>query len=697
MKIIDKRRIWLIAIAIALLLFIIIFLLFVFTLPQLPAKISELSLSTPTEIYSDSGELIISLANRQEVRLSQISPHFINAILAMEDTDFYKHQGLNKRGLLRALFQHLSTLRKSGGGSSITQQLAKNMFFSFDYSWSRKIKDALLACQMEQRYSKQEILEAYCNQIDLGANSFGVEQAAQTYFAKHADELNLAEAAFLANLTRWPTRYNPYQNFDIAKQRQEIVLKRMLKVNFITEQEFEEAVAFPIQLKRLNLFYGKASYFLDHVKKTVEQMYSPEVLSYGGLKIYTSLDTRSQNFAQRAVQEGLKDLDEQLGYHAYDLATLEEKRNYIQGALVAIDPRNGKVKAMVGGRDFSASQFNRAISNNRQPGSAFKPFVYLAAIDMGKYTLASIIEDAPITFEFDNQKWSPPNFDRQFRGPVTLKTALAKSINVPTAKIIADIQPENVIHYAKLMGIKSPLSPNLSLALGTSSVSPLELCSGYVPFANGGISREPQIIKYIESPYGKILKEYSNRSRQIVNSQSIYLVLDMLREAVETGSGRRIRTSQFNRPAAGKTGTTNDARDNWFVGFTPQLVTAVWIGFDDFRPIKNKQGVDLSGSMAAIPIWVEFMQNVLTGERYRNFPIPEGIVFVYVDPTSGEIVPQDYPDAQQVALKAGTELPVKDLSKKIEKPDTIAATLDSLENLLSNPVRDSSALIFQNN
>jgi len=679
---ISKKRVLVGSLLIAIIVLVIFFFLIVFSLPQLPGKLQDLVLSTPTEIYSDTGELIIVLSNREEVKLSQISPHFINAILAIEDTEFYKHHGLNKKGLLRALFNHFIRFRRSGGGSGITQQLAKNMYFSFSRSWRRKIKDALLACQMERRYSKDEILEAYCNQIDFGSNSFGVEQAAQTYFAKHADELTLAEAAFLANIPRWPTHYNPYLNFDITRERQEIVLTRMYKAKFITKEEMEEALAAPLDLKRLNLFWGKASYYIDHVKNIVEDMYSQEVLSYGGLKIYTTLDTRLQNFAQEAVEQGLAELDQRLGFKNYDLASIEEKQLYIQTALVAIDPKNGKVKAMVGGRDFSVSPFNRAISNNRLPGSAFKPFVYLAAIDKGKYTPASIVVDSAVTFEFDNQKWSPPNYDKKFRGPITLKTALMDSRNVVTAKIIYDLVPENVIPYAQNMGIKSPLGAHLSLSLGTSSVSPIEICSAYCPFANGGISRQPLIIKYIEDNQGKTLQEFSNRSAQVVDPQSIYLVVDMLRAVVENGTARSVRAWGFNHPAAGKTGTTNDARDLWFIGFTPQLVTAVWIGYDDNRPVKDKNGFELTGTSAAIPIWVRFMKNALKNERYRSFPIPEGIIFEYVDPTTGKIVPPSYPNAQQVALKAGTVLLEKDLKKQILPQETVP---DS-STIFDNPV-----------
>jgi 1A family penicillin-binding protein len=676
---ISKKRVIFGSLFLILLLFLAVFFFVVRTLPQLPDKLQDLTLSTPTEIYSDTGELIIVLANREEVKLSQVSKNFINAILAMEDTEFYHHHGLNKKGLIRALIDHFILFRRAGGGSSITQQLAKNLYFSFERSWSRKIKELLLACQMEQHYSKDEILEAYCNQIDFGSNAFGIEQASQTYFAKHADELTLPEAAFLANIPRWPTNYNPYLNFDITKERQRIVLTRMFKAGFITKEAMEQAIATPLDLKRLNLFWGKGSYYIDNVKNIVEKMYSKEVLSYGGLKIYTTLDTRLQNFAQEAVQQGLADLDKRLGFKDYDLATFEEKQLYIQSALVAIDPKTGKVKAMVGGRDFAVSPFNRAISNNRLPGSSFKPFVYLAAIDGGKYTPATIVVDSAVTFEFDNQQWSPPNFDKKYRGPITLKTALMNSINVVTSKIIYDIGPETAIRYAQLMGITSPLGANLSLALGTSGVSPLEMCRAYCPFANGGISREPLTIKYIEDYQGKILHEFSSHSSQVVDPQSIYLVLDMLRAVVEEGTAKSIRAWGFDRPAAGKTGTTNDARDLWFVGFTPDLVTAVWVGYDDNRPVVDTRQIDLTGGAAAIPIWVRFMKNALQNERYRNFPIPEGIIFEYVDPTTGEIVPSDYPDAQQVALKAGTILPKKDLINSTMPHETKPDSTDLLE------------------
>jgi len=667
---ITKKKILIGIISAILLSLIIAFFMVVFTLPRLPDKIHDLALSSPTEIYSDTGELITDLSNRQNVKLSQISPFFINAILAMEDAEFFSHHGLNKKGLLRAVFDHITTLKRSGGGSSISQQLAKNMFFSFDRSWSRKMKDALLACQLERRYSKQEILEAYCNQIDFSSNSYGIERASQTYFAKHADELTLAEAAFLANIPRSPSHYNPYRNFETARKRQEIVLKRMAKLGYITTDQEKAALAESIDLKRLNLLWGKANYFIDYIKNIVERKYSGDVLSYGGLKIYTTLDTRLQNIAQDAVREGLAELDTRLGYRDYEFASNEERQHYVQSALVAIDPRNGKVKALVGGRDFSVNQFNRAINNNRLPGSAFKPFLYLAAIDLGAYTPASVIVDSAITFEMDGQRWSPQNFDHRYWGPMTVKTALIYSRNIISAKVIDTIGPKAVVQYAHKMGIKSPLNEYHSLALGTSSVSPLELCGAYCPFANGGVQRDPLVLKFIENSQGKVLHEETNESSMVVDPQSIYLVLDMLRGVVDSGTAENVRRMGFTRPAAGKTGTTNDGRDTWFIGFTPELVVTVWVGYDDNRPIKDKRGIELSGAASALPIWVRFMNVALENERYRNFAIPEGIVFTWVDPLTGEQVDENYPNAQEVALKIGTQLPVKNSSHAFSSADS---------------------------
>ncbi len=647
---------------ILLFVFVIMFLKIIFSLPRLPDNLNQIALSNPTEIFSDSGELISVLSNRQIVALDQISDDFKNAIMAMEDGEFRSHHGLNKKGIVRAMLSNVRHLRIITGGSSITQQLAKNLFFSFDRVWGRKLKEMLVAMQMERRYTKDDILESYCNQIYFGSNAYGIELAAQTYFAKHADELTLAESAFLANLPNWPTQYNPYKNYNLAKKRQQIVLNRMLEEGFITPEKMEQAYADSLNLDRLNQYFGKTSYYVDHIKRLAEDTYSRQILYYGGLKIHTTLDTRLQSAAFEAVKKGLNELDQRMGLQEYDLASTEDKKKYVQAALVAIDPRNGKVKAMVGGRNFAISPYNRAIEGNRQVGSAFKPFTYITAIDKFNYTPATVVVDSPITFEYDNQTWSPENFDNRYHGPMTLKTALTKSINVVAARIIYDIGPENVVNYAHRLGIHTKLKPLLSLALGSQEVSPLEIAAAYCSFANGGISREAQFLKLIENSQRERLMEVNSSANRAVDEQSIYLLVDMMKNVVNEGTARRVRSLGFDRPCAGKTGTTNDARDAWFIGFTPQLVTAVWVGFDQPKPLLDKNNHEITSGPAATPIWTYFMKEALKNERYLDFTIPAGITFEYVDPRSGKIVSQYYENAQQVALKAGTRLPKKEMA-----------------------------------
>ncbi|MBD3288138.1 PBP1A family penicillin-binding protein, partial [candidate division KSB1 bacterium] len=564
----NVRKVFIYSLLVLIVLSIVIFIKIILSLPRLPENLNEIALSNPTEIYSDSGELVTVLSNRQVVKLDQVADEFQKAIIAMEDAEFRSHHGLNKKGIIRAMLSNLRHLRIVAGGSSITQQLAKNLFFSFERVWGRKLKEMLVAMQMERRYSKNDILESYCNQIYFGSNAYGIELAAQTYFAKHADELTLAEAAFLANLPNWPSQYNPYKNYDLVKQRQRIVLNRMVQEGFISQEEMEKAYADSLNLDRLNQYFGKTSYYVDYIKRIVEDMYSRQILYYGGLKIHTSLDTRLQSAAFEAVKRGLEELDQRMGFDDYDLASTEEKKKYAQAALVAIDPRNGKVKALVGGRDFAVSPYNRATESNRQVGSAFKPFTYVTAIDKFNYTPATVVVDTPITFEYDNQTWSPENFENTHAGPMTLKTALTYSVNVVAARVIYDIGPENVVDYAHRLGIESELEPLLSLALGSQGVSPLEIAKAYCSFANGGITREPQILKSIENAERERLMEFTGTARRAVDAQSIYVLVDMMKSVVNQGTARRVRGLGFDRPCAGKTGTTNDARDAWFIGFT---------------------------------------------------------------------------------------------------------------------------------
>lgn len=649
-----KKKIlkWSIISIILLSLFYLLFL--IFTLPQVPGDISQLSMTNPTSFYADNGELITSLTDRQMVQISRISQYFQKAIVAVEDDGFYSHHGISKRGLLRALLRDIRHLRIVEGGSSITQQVAKNLFLTFDQNFSRKFKEMLLAIQIEQQFSKEEILQAYCNQICFGPGIYGVENAAQTYLGKHADNLNLAESAFLANLPRSPANYNPYKNFELAKKRQEIVLNRMVAVNFISEEEKTTALAQQLNLRNLNLMWGKSNYFISYARALVAEKFGRNVVDYGGLKIFTSLDGRLQAQANEAVKIGLARLDKLLGLADYQKATAAEQKNYPQAALVAIEPKTGKVKALVGGRDFGSSEFNRAIQNNRLPGSSFKPIIYLTAIDKGQYHPATIVEDAPVKFGKGKDAWQPQNYDHKYDGKMILKRGLMESKNVIAARLIADVGPEKVVETATKLGITSKLEPDLSLSLGTYSVSPLEMAAAYSVFANEGIYFQPTIVKLVENNVGRPLLENRVRSKRIFDAQSIYLLVDMMTGVLEDGTAKSVRALGFDRRAAGKTGTTNDYRDAWFIGFTPQLVTAVWVGFDDNRSMRTSDRAGITGASGALPIWAAFMNAALKGQRYQEFPIPPGIVFENVDERTGEVVTSATDEFLRVALRFGT-------------------------------------------
>ncbi|MBN2411058.1 PBP1A family penicillin-binding protein [candidate division KSB1 bacterium] len=626
-------------------------LILVLRLPQIPSDLNLIASSNPTVIYADDGQVVKTLTNRQVVSLDQISPDFINAIIALEDANFYKHHGISKRSLLRATLVNLKSMRVREGGSTISQQLAKNLFFSFDRTWTRKIKDFFVALQVEQQFSKDDIIEAYINQIDFGSGIYGVEMAAQTYFSRHADELTLAQSAMLAGIPRSPYRYNPYQNEDIALGRMAFVLKRMQNENFITEEQLTAAMDEKLEFQRINKYFGHADYFVEQIINNLSDEYDREAVVHGGLQIYSTVNLNYQYAANRAVEEGIKKVDEMMGLPPYSEATWEEKLNYPQAALVVLDPKTGAIKAMIGGRDFRRAPFNRAVSNNRHPGSAFKLFTYLAAIDKGLVTPKTVMVDEPVSFNIYNQVWEPENFEKEFQGPVTLKWALAHSINIIAAKLIDKIKPETTIEYAQKTGIVSQLEPHLSLSLGAAGVSPLEMASAYSTIADGGIERDPfYLYKLVMNE--KNFDEYEFKSKQVIDPQTCYILIDMLKGVVDQGTAVNVRSMGFYRPCAGKTGTTNDHRDAWFIGFTPDIVAAVWVGFDDNRPMMTRWRTGVTGSMAAVPIWTEFMKRALGNTVFSDFPKPPGIIFEEIDPFTGS-GPMPGGKKMTVALRAG--------------------------------------------
>ena len=613
-------------------------------LPQLPDSLEKINLSLPTEIYSSQGNVIKVLGQRHPVTLSEISTRFTEAMIATEDSRFYSHNGVDHIGLTRAMLRNIRDMRVSQGGSTITQQLSKNLFFSFERKWVRKIKELMIALQIEATFSKEEILEAYCNQVYFGSGAYGVEDASLTYFGKRAKDLTLLQAALLAGLPNSPNNANPFNNFERAMKRTKTVLKRMVSSKFISPIQMEEALETDLELAPRRIQSNPNQYFIQYVISKLEKEYGKEFVHFGGLKIFTTIDVRLQKFAQQAVTTHMKSLDKRM-------QSREDEEN-LQAAVVALENKTGAVRVLVGGRDYAKSQFNRAVSNNRMAGSSFKPIVYLAAMENLGISPATVVKDEPVTLEISTDKtWEPKNFNDKYFGDLILKRALMKSLNVVSAKLVSELTPERVIKTARQIGITSPLGENLSLALGATGVSPLEMAGAYSVISNLGILNEPYLIDRIEDFRGNTLYEHFYFGVQRFSQKSIYPLLDMMRGVVEEGTGRVIRRLGFQHPAGGKTGTTNDYKDAWFDGFTKDLSASVWVGYDSNNSMIDRNGRGLTGGGASAPIWAYFMKKALSGKSPANFPVPEGIRFVDVDSETGYISNTQTKNTMKVAVK----------------------------------------------
>jgi len=621
-------------------------------LPQLPDSLSEIDLSPTTVIYAVDGRPIDQVKTRTVIPLSQISPYFIKAILAAEDHRFYDHDGLDKIGLMRAVWSNIVTFGRGGGGSTITQQLAKNLFLSFERSYRRKIRDMLLAVQFEQRYTKDEILQAYCNQVNFGSGAYGIENAALTYFGKHAAELDITESAILASIPQSPNFYNLYIDETRVKNRYMHIINRMHDLGWISEFEFANARTFAFTLKNLLSRAAVAPHFIEMVKQYVIDAYDEETYTYGGLRIYTTLDLDMQEKAKEAAEEGLYQLDARLGKGDYRLARRDEKEQYPQAALVAIDPSSGAVRALVGGRDSQGDYYNRAFSARRSPGSAFKPVVYMTAINELGVDGTAVMVDSQVTYRVPGGTWTPENFEKSFYDSVTLKYAFMRSINTISAQLIDKVSPEKVVDMASRLGITTPLEAVPSLSLGSNGVSLVELASVYAAFAAGGVRNSPFFIKRIESSSGAVLEEKTVAiGSRVIDSEKAYLVLDLLKGVMENGgTGSGARSMGFRLPAGGKTGTTNDTRDAWFAGITPDLAAVAWVGYDDFEPMRDPNGTGITGAAGALPIWTYFMKRIEDRLTGRDFTVPAGIVFKYVDRRTGVETNEYDPDALRVAV-----------------------------------------------
>jgi penicillin-binding protein 1A len=579
--------------------------------------------SIASQVLDENDELIdeFFLEDRKLIDIKDTPKVLSQAFIASEDSRFYQHKGFDMKSIFRALFKNMEAGRIVQGGSTITQQVAKMMYLSPERKYLRKFKEAILSYRIDKYLTKEEILNLYLNQIYLGHGTYGVESAAIAYFGKSAREINLPEAALLAGLPKAPSSYSPYLYFDRAKERQVYVLTRMMEDGDITQEQMAAAVAAPLVLRPMKPRDKVAAYFVEHVRRYVQEKYGADVLYKEGLTIYTTLNLAAQTAARDAVERGLSEMEERNELDA----------GLVQGALYAMDVKSGAIRAMVGGRDFGKSEFNRTTQSRRQPGSAFKPLIYTAAFDKGMNPSTRFV-DSPLVFEDPTQDdglWKPKNFDEKFLGPITMRTALVQSRNIVTIKILQEIGIDYAVSYAMNMGIASPQARNLSLALGASGVTLQELVRAYGVLANQGKKVTPYFIRKIVDRTGNVFEESRPQSEQVIDPRIAFMTSYLLRDVVESGTGRRVKS--IGRPVAGKTGTTNDIRDAWFIGFTPSLIAGVWVGFDQEASLGKHE----VGGRAAAPIWLYFMEQAMQNKPVEAFPTPEGIVFVKVDPITG--------------------------------------------------------------
>ncbi len=718
--------------------FVAIMAVFIYLSKDLP-KITSLKDYHPsiiTTVHSDDNRKIAEFykERRVVVPLERIPLQLQQAFIAAEDARFYKHQGIDLFSILRAFFKNLEAGTIVQGGSTITQQVTKSFLLTPERSYERKIKEAILAYRIDKTFSKEDILYLYLNQIYLGHGAYGVQAAAENYFAKSVEEMNLAECAMMAGLPQAPSRYSPFHYPEKAKQRQVYVLNRMQSEGYISNVEASEAINLALDIQpRRNWYLEKVPVYTEDIRRYVEKKYGEKALYTEGLKIYAAVNIEQQKIARAEIQKGLRALDRRQGYRgplkklkseevedfsqeieqelvlqppaagvttkgivlavddkagkttvrmgnqrgvididdmrwarkpnpevAYyqakvkrpgqvlsvgdviqvrvkekgpkeDLWLLElDQTPEVQAALVCIEAGTGLVKVMVGGRDFLQSQFNRATQSRRQPGSAFKPIIYSAALDNG-YTPATLIIDSPIVFKDEEHDftWKPKNYGKRFYGPTLMREALAKSRNVVTIKILQEIGIDTVLQYAGKLGVESELSRDLSMALGSSGMSLLEIVQAYSVFANQGYLVQPAFITKIEDRSGNILEEMNPIREKAIEKSTAYIMTSLLEGVVKYGTGQRVRA--LKRPVAGKTGTTNNLYDAWFVGYTPRYITGVWVGYDQERSLGRGE----TGSRAASPIWLGFMQKILEKEPIRVFQVPEGVVFAKIDAETG--------------------------------------------------------------
>ena len=560
-----------------------------------------------THIYDINGKPLASIhdeANRDVVPLDQISPNLKRAVLAIEDSNFFTHKGINPGGIARALIVNLEKGRTVEGGSTMTMQLVKNLFLSPQSKFSRKVAEAVMSIRLEQILNKDQILQLYLNQIYLGHNLYGVETASRSYFNKSANNLTLSEAAMLAGLISAPEEYSPFVNYKLAKDRQEIVLNRMKDLKWITPAQEIAARKEKIKLGKITSFGGsQVPYVTQAVVQELTRRFGRDAVVKGGMRVQTTIDLKMQRIAEETV----KAWHERLYYQGlfYD-------RQEGQIALAAVDPRTHFVKAMVGGVDYEKSQFNRAIQARRQPGSSFKPFIYYAAFASGKYGPDSVVYDSPVGYRDGDGYYYPQNYGGGFSGAVSIRRALEVSLNIPAVKLGQEVGLNKVIEICRVLGIRSPMEPVVSLPLGAVDLTPLEMAGAFATFANNGWHSDTTFIVQVTDSSGNVLLDNTPKPKLVLNSWAAASVNSTLQGVITSGTAR---AAQLGRPAAGKTGTTSSERDIWFVGYVPQLSVAVWMGNDNYRPMSY----GATGGGIVAPVWRDFMSQALEGVPAENF------------------------------------------------------------------------------
>jgi len=614
------------------------------------------SVALPAELLAsagaDMGESI------RPVRLADVPAELRTAILTTEDVRFYEHGGVDPRGILRALWTNVRKGRVAEGGSTITQQLVKSRLLSPERTLSRKIHEAMLSTALEWRYSKDQIFEAYLNEVYLGQSGGaavrGVGAASRAYFGKEVHQLTLAEAALLAGMIRAPNSYSPASNPERARERRDVVLTRMRDLGKISEGDYRKARKEPVRARAAPTTSGlTAPYFVDYVRAELERATDVDLGDQHGVRVYTTLDPMLQRIAEAAVIRGLDRLE--TSRPRLRRKSTEER---LQAAMIVLDPATGQIRALVGGRDYRASQFNRAVLARRQPGSAFKPFVYLAALtprrDAPVFTAASLLDDSPLTIMVDGKAWTPRNYDDRYLGPITLRRALEGSINTATVRLAQAVGLPTVIQTARTLGIDVDLRPIPALALGVFEITPLQLARAYLPLANGGVAPVGGAVDTVTDDAGTALWSAGHEASPVIGAPEAYLVTSLLEGVVNAGTAASARALGVPGAVAGKTGTTNEGRDAWFVGYSTNLLALVWVGFDDGTP------AGLSGAEGALPIWSEFMRQALDVYPGGEFREPSGITRAKIDVTTGKVATAFCPVVATEVFLAGTEPPACD-------------------------------------